>query len=418
MPEEVPGREPAAEDGLGELLAEEVARLPAKYRLAVQLCYMAGLTTAEAAQRLSWPKGTVLTRLAWARQRLQKCLARKGVGPAILTGLLGTVAAPTVSGQWLQGTARAATAILGGASLNAIGVSERTISLTNGVVRAMCYDRLKYIVLAALVAVGLAGLGIHHLASASDKTSREHQSPSDETDPRTPFAKTLPAAQEKESGKPAAKPDESRPAAQGRRREITIRLPSGTYVKEIDASPYGSGRLTWNYEEDRVLGLIEGSIMGFEFELATEAEYSLSSTGTIYGILTGVRLNHLKVPDGEPYAELKPFIGLWSVVEPLVNDALVDLPFSYQFRVQGDHLVIINFRILLAGPNPLGKLGGLALANGNGNGDAFAALVAFQALGTALEGTYTSPESKDRPAPNRRPLFSRPGAAENTKNNK
>jgi tripartite-type tricarboxylate transporter receptor subunit TctC len=38
--------------------------------------------------------------------------------------------------------------------------------------------------------------------------------------------------------------------------------------------------VTWTYEEERVLGRIEGSVMGVEFELATEAEYSLSSNGT------------------------------------------------------------------------------------------------------------------------------------------
>jgi hypothetical protein len=86
---------------------------------------------------------------------------------------------------------------------------------------------------------------------------------------------------------------------------------------------------------------------------------------------------------------------------------LLDLPFSYRFRVQGDRLVLSNFRILLAGPNPLGKLGGL-LGAGGGSNDAFAALAAFQALGTALEGTYTAADAKERPAPGRRPLFMGP----------
>src|SRR5579885_2860712 len=87
LPPELAGPEAAAPDDLRDLLAEEVARLPEKYRLPVQLCYSGGLTTAEAAQRLGWPKGTVLTRLAGARQRLQKSLARRGVSPALLPGL-------------------------------------------------------------------------------------------------------------------------------------------------------------------------------------------------------------------------------------------------------------------------------------------------------------------------------------------
>src|SRR5262249_27740730 len=88
LPEDVPGAAPAEPDDLADVVAEEVAGLPEKYRLPVQLCYAAGLSTAEAAQRLGWPKGTVLTRLAWARQRLKKRLAQRGAAPAALAGVL------------------------------------------------------------------------------------------------------------------------------------------------------------------------------------------------------------------------------------------------------------------------------------------------------------------------------------------
>jgi hypothetical protein len=351
---------------------------------------------------LGWPKGTVLTRLAWARQRLQKCLARRGVSPAVLPALLRT-AAPTVSRPWVQVTLRAAAGILAGASPAATGVSLRTISLTKGVVRAMVFDRLKYVALATLLAVGLAGFGIRHWASASDSPGKVKPH-AEEGDPRAA----------KDAGdKEAAKADDAKPGPVGRRREAVIRLPSGTFVKEVEAPPYGSGRLTWTYEDDRVLGLIEGSVMGVEVELATEAEYSLSSNGTIYGLITGVRLNHLRLPDGEPFAQLKPFIGLWPAVEPLVTETLTDLPFSYRFRVQGDRLILSNFRILMSGPNPLGKVGGFAL------GEAGIAVIAMQALGTALEGTYYSPDAKDKPAPSKRPLFMKPpGKAELPKKTK
>src|SRR5207245_5283973 len=105
MPEELPQRQPAPDPELSDVLAEEVARLPEKYRLPVQLCYAAGLTTAEAAERLCWPKGTVLTRLAWARQRLQERLARRGVTPSLLAGL-GALKPPADNGKWVQATAR------------------------------------------------------------------------------------------------------------------------------------------------------------------------------------------------------------------------------------------------------------------------------------------------------------------------
>jgi RNA polymerase sigma factor (sigma-70 family) len=387
MPEDVPQRGSARDRDLDDALAEEVARLPEKYRLPVQLCYASGLSTAEAAQRLGWPKGTVLTRLAWARRRLQKRLARQGLAPALPAGL-GVLKPPPDSGKWVRATARAATNIRAGQSPAGTGVSPRTITLTEGVARAMMWNKLKYLALAALMAVGLAGLGIGQWVAASNGP-KDDQSIKD----REPGS-SHPAA----AGKAPARADETQPPTPARRREAVIRLPLGTFVKDIDAAPYGHGRLTWTYEEDRVLGLIEGSVMGGEFELATEAEIALSSNGTVYGLITGVRLNHLRLPDGEQFAQLKPFAGLWPAFEPLVNEVLIDLPFSYQFRVQGDRLIISNYRILLAGPNPLGKLGGLAAGNG-----VFTPLAYFQALGTAIEGTYTTPEARDKPAPTKLP---------------
>lgn len=166
---------------------------------------------------------------------------------------------------------------------------------------------------------------------------------------------------------------------------------------------YGSGRVTWTYEEDRVVGLIECSVMGVEVEIATEAEYALSKNGTIFGVLNSVRLNHLRLPDdlGE-LKELKPFIGAWPAVEPLLNEVFMDLPFSYQFRLHGDRLVLTNFRMLLAGPSPLGKVGAVLALKDEGPG---VVLAAFQALGTAMEGTYTKPDGKEKPARARPPAF-------------
>jgi RNA polymerase sigma factor (sigma-70 family) len=406
VPDNIPDREPSVADDLGELLHEEIARLPEKYRLPVQMCYAAGLTAAQAALRLGWPRGTVLTRLAWARQRLQKRLTCRGVTPAVLGTLLAGMAAPAVSATWVTQTVRAAMKMRAGEPAGNLGVSGRTLSLSQGVVRAMYYDRVKVIVLAALLAVGIGGFGIGHWASASNNPGQEHKARAGDPDPRGPAQRL--EAREPEAEEPAAAPQgkEGRPGTPGRRREAVIRLPLGTFVKEVDVAPYGSGRLTWTYEEDRVLGLIEGSVMGFELELAIEAEYSLSSSGTIYGLITSVRLNHVRLPDGEEFAELQPFVGLWPAVEPLVNDTLIDLPFSYQFRLQGDRLIISNFRMLLSGPNPLGKVGGI-LAAGESGGEI---LACFQALGTAFEGSYTS-GAREKPPAGKRPVIRHPRRA-------
>jgi RNA polymerase sigma factor (sigma-70 family) len=391
LPKDLAGRTPA-DDGLRDLLAEEVGRLPEKYRMPVQLCYGVGLTTDEAAQRLGWPRGTVLTRLAWARKRLQKNLKRHGIS-AVVPSMLAV--STSVGGQWVRVTVLAAKAVRAGQSPILVGVSERTCSIVNGVIRTMIWEKVKYPACVAFLAVGLLGFGLAQWATATDGKSG-----------KDPEKQPMAAVNGKEPGSPMAvaggnepaKPEEAKPQAKARRSEAVIRLPSGTFVKEVEAEPYGGGRVTWNYEDDRVFGLIEGSVMGFEFALTTEAEISLSSHGTVYGVLTSVRLNQLKVPNGEEFAQLKPFVGLWPVIEPLVNEVCVDLPFSYQCRVQNDRIVISNFRILLAGPNPLGKLGGLAAGKGDGN-EMLVGLAYFQALGTALEGTYRAGEAKEKFTP-------------------
>jgi hypothetical protein len=189
------------------------------------------------------------------------------------------------------------------------------------------------------------------------------------------------------------------------RREVaTIRMPSGTWVKEIEASPYGSGRLSWTFQGEQVKGLIELNIMGFDVAIDTNAEVSLSSNGTIYGIITSASLRKVRFNPGIAgigggAEELQAYMAMVPLVEPLINEFLTDLPFSYQFRINGDKLTIHHYRILLSGPNPISKL---TMLNSD-LGEIGAVLLYFQAIGMGIEGTYNSVEAvpRDQPEPRR-----------------
>jgi RNA polymerase sigma factor (sigma-70 family) len=74
--------EEAARRELRPLLQKEVERLPAKYRAVIVLCCLEGLTNEEAAGQLGCPKGTVLSRLARARERLRRRLSARGLALA------------------------------------------------------------------------------------------------------------------------------------------------------------------------------------------------------------------------------------------------------------------------------------------------------------------------------------------------
>ena len=169
-----------------------------------------------------------------------------------------------------------------------------------------------------------------------------------------------------------------------KRREAVTRFPVGTFIKEFEAQPYGDGSLTFTYSDDKVSSLIEVNVpeFGGEVEFATESELSMSQNGVIYGIINSVRLTKLKLIP-ELTKDFPLTANAYPLIEPLVNEVMVDLPFSYRCRIDGDRMTISNYRILISGPNPFGKLGLFSA------GDAFGYLAYGQAIGTAMEGTYT-----------------------------
>ncbi len=151
-----PGDDPLAaaqRRELSQVLDEELDRLPERFRRAVVLCYLEGRSTAEAAERLGCPRGTVLSRLATAREKLKVRLLRRGIAPAILPAI---DLSPVIHGGLTSATVRAVVANTAAPSV---------IDLCDGVLRAMILSKLK-LATAVVLTAGMIGGGAGWMALA------------------------------------------------------------------------------------------------------------------------------------------------------------------------------------------------------------------------------------------------------------
>jgi RNA polymerase sigma factor (sigma-70 family) len=100
------------------ILDEEVSQLPEKFRRTFVLCYLEGKTNEQAAAELGRPLGTVLSRLARARERLRIRLIQRGValsGGTLAAVLSDEAMTATVSPNLTHAAVRTAIAFWGGA---------------------------------------------------------------------------------------------------------------------------------------------------------------------------------------------------------------------------------------------------------------------------------------------------------------
>jgi RNA polymerase sigma factor (sigma-70 family) len=134
-----------------EIISDELDRLPLKYRCAIELCYLQGMTHEQAARQLDWPVATVKTRLSRGRLRLRRLLVRRGLAPSVasLTAALYSDVQATMPPNLIRATARAAT----GRGVG--GFSAAVAHLAQIVLKTMMLEKLKLVAIGTLIAFGL-----------------------------------------------------------------------------------------------------------------------------------------------------------------------------------------------------------------------------------------------------------------------
>jgi RNA polymerase sigma factor (sigma-70 family) len=147
----------AADPDLRPVLDEELARLPARYRVPLILCHLEGRSQEEAARLLGCPRATVATRLARGRDRLRSRLARRG-----LDGSAGALLPASQAARCLSVPPGLIDTTLG--AVNAGPVNARVAALVEEVLRTMLTLNWKLAGL-ALLALAVAGPGVGTLVS-------------------------------------------------------------------------------------------------------------------------------------------------------------------------------------------------------------------------------------------------------------
>jgi RNA polymerase sigma factor (sigma-70 family) len=157
-------------DELQELLDHELSRLPDKYRVAIVLCDLGGMTRKEASQQLGVPEGTLAARLVRARTMLAKRLARHGLAVSVASlgaALSQRAAAACLPPQVMLSTIKSISAVMAGQATGL--VSAKVTALTGGVLKTMFLTNCKTMTILLVAALGAGAAGLTYQAKVSER---------------------------------------------------------------------------------------------------------------------------------------------------------------------------------------------------------------------------------------------------------
>jgi RNA polymerase sigma factor (sigma-70 family) len=290
---------------LRPVIDEEVGRLPEKYRLPVVLCYLSGLTTDEAARRLGVPRGTVLSRLAWARQRLRARLSLRGV----------TLSAALLSAALASGTKAPASAVLVGATIRAAlsvaagqpaAAAAGAVILMEGVLRDMVVSRIKS---GLLVVLTLAVVGVGVALWATRPATAE-------------------PVERKRAEAARAAPPADLPANKEEAGAAEAPSPIGVWERTVQAKNGAACTITIRIDAHRVSLTQSIGADGKTLKATLEGDYSVSRDYVLYGFVTGVDM-----PEGGEGDD-----------SGKTQAQVLDQPFSVRYRLDANALTIRDVR--------------------------------------------------------------------------
>ena len=153
---------------LNRVLHEEINRLPQSYRAAIVVCYLQGLSQAQAARQLNLTESTVRGRLARGRKLLGQRLRSRGIEPCTGLAILDTSirADRLLSDVIMQATVRAALCFVNRGQEMPGVISGMACGIADGVRFTMCLSPIKTMTVLLLLA-GLLGSGAVSVAQRS-----------------------------------------------------------------------------------------------------------------------------------------------------------------------------------------------------------------------------------------------------------